>query len=81
MKTFVNIDGLNLYFGAVKRTPYKVLDLSKLCQLLLLHHQIQQINSYTAKVKARPGDPGQPVRQQTHTPSFTTETRFLKRSF
>ncbi len=72
MKTFVYIDGLNFYYGAVKRTPYKWLDLSKLCQLLLPHHQIQQIKYYTAKVKARPGDPGQPVRQQTYLRALRT---------
>jgi uncharacterized LabA/DUF88 family protein len=72
MKTIVYVDGLNLYYGAVKGTPYKWLDLSKLCQLLLPQHQIQQIKYYTAKVKARPGDLGQPVRQQTYLRALRT---------
>lgn len=66
MKTSVYIDGFNLYYGAVKDTPYKWLDLNKLCQLLLPRHQIQRIKYFTARVSARPGDPSQPVRQQTY---------------
>jgi uncharacterized LabA/DUF88 family protein len=72
MNTNIYIDGLNLYYGAVKGTPYKWLDLNKLCQLLLPHYQIQQIKYYTARVSARPGDPGQPVRQQTYLRALST---------
>src|SRR6266568_4079084 len=35
MKTFVYVDGFNLYHGAVHRTPAKSLDIRKLCELLL----------------------------------------------
>ena len=31
MKTNIYIDGFNLYYGCVKDTPYKWLDLAKLC--------------------------------------------------
>lgn len=43
MKTYVYIDAFNLYFGCVKGTPYKWLDLSKLCAILLPQHQIEGI--------------------------------------
>lgn len=66
MNTYVYIDGFNLYYGAVKGSPYKWLDLSKLCQFLLPRHRFQQIKYYTARVSARPGDPGKPTRQQTY---------------
>jgi uncharacterized LabA/DUF88 family protein len=72
MKTNVYIDGFNLYYGAVKGTPYKWLDLSKLCHFLLPNHQIQRIKYFTARVSARPGDPGQPVRQQTYLRALAT---------
>lgn len=65
MKTVVYIDGFNLYYGAVKGTLYKWLNVQTLCQLLLPNHNIVKIKYYTARVSARPGDPGQPVRQQT----------------
>ena len=35
MRTSIYIDGFNLYYGAVKDTPYKWLNLDTLCRLLL----------------------------------------------
>lgn len=65
MDTIVYVDGFNLYYGAVRNTPYKWLNIQTLCQLLLPQHNVVKIKYYTAKVSARPGDPGHPVRQQT----------------
>ena len=64
MKTYVYIDAFNLYFGCCKGTPFKWLDLGKLCQFLLPKNQIEKIKYFTAKVQARPSDPDQPRRQQ-----------------
>ena len=64
METFVYVDGFNLYYGAVKGTPYKWLDIFKLCQLLLPKNKIIKIKYFTALVTARPSDPDQPNRQQ-----------------
>lgn len=63
MKTIVYIDGFNLYYGAVKGTPYKWLDVLALCKFLLPKNQIVQIKYFTALVSARPHDPDQPNRQ------------------
>jgi hypothetical protein len=60
----VYIDGFNLYYGAVKGSPYKWLDLNALCHRMLPHDAIQSIEYFTAIVSARPGDPDLPVRQQ-----------------
>jgi len=65
MKTNIYIDGFNLYFGCVKDTPYKWLDVAKMCRLLLPKDNIQRIKYFTAKVKPRPNDPSQPIRQAT----------------
>lgn len=65
MKTVVYVDGFNLYYGALKGTPFKWLNIWQLCQYLLPQHQIVKIKYYTARVSGRPNDPGQPVRQQT----------------
>jgi hypothetical protein len=62
----VYIDGFNLYYGALKRTPYKWLDVSKSCQALLPKDTIQSIKFFTANVSARPHDPHLPVRQQIY---------------
>lgn len=72
MNTIVYIDGFNLYYGAVKGTPYKWLDLQALCQVLLPQHNLVKIKYYTAKVSARTNDPGQPVRQQTYLRALAT---------
>ena len=64
MKTIVYIDGFNLYYGAVKGTPYKWLNVMTLCRLLLPKNQITQIKYFTALVTARPNDPDQANRQQ-----------------
>ena len=66
MITIVYVDGFNLYYGALRRTPHRWLDIDKLCTLLLPKNQIAQIKYFTALVSARPSDPDQPVRQQTY---------------
>jgi len=66
MRTYVYIDGFNLYYGAVKGTPYKWLDLKAACsQLLQPHHQILAIKYFTAQVHGQ-FDANQPLRQQTY---------------
>lgn len=72
MKTIVYVDGFNLYYGAVKGTPYKWLNLSKMCQLLLPKNQITGIKYFSAPVTARPSDPDQPNRQQLYLRALRT---------
>lgn len=54
MITNVYIDGFNLYYGCLKRSPYKWLDLGSLCSQLLPQNDIKRIRYFTARVKARP---------------------------
>jgi len=64
-KTNVYIDGFNLYFGCLRNTPYKWLNLAEFCrQSLPPHFQIHRIRYFTALVQSRT-DPQQIVRQQT----------------
>jgi len=72
MRTYVYVDGFNLYYGAVKGTPYKWLNILQLCQLLLPKNQILKIKYFTALVTARPGDPDQPNRQQIYLRALRT---------
>jgi NYN domain len=65
MKTNVYVDGFNLYYGAVKDTPYKWLDLHKLCTLIFPKNQIHRIRYFTALVKNTSADPTKSQRQQT----------------
>ncbi len=64
--TNVYIDGFNLFYGALRKTPYRWLDVEKMCQLLLPNNTIGEIKYFTAKVSARPDDPEQPLRQQLY---------------
>jgi len=71
-KTIVYIDGFNLHYGALRGTPYKWLDLQKLCQLLLPRNQVVKIKYFTARVKAIPDDPDAPTRQQVYLRALAT---------
>lgn len=53
-RTNVYIDGFNLFYGALKGSPYKWLDLEALCHQLLPKDSIHRIRYFTAKVSARP---------------------------
>lgn len=68
----VYIDGFNLYYGAVKGTRYKWVDLAALCRRLLPKDQIVEIRYFTALITARPNNPHQAVRQQTYLRALNT---------
>ena len=63
MDTYVYVDGFNLYYGAVRNTPYKWLDLKALCERIFPKNNIIKIKYFTAPVQASPNDPGKPQRQ------------------
>lgn len=71
-RTNVYIDGFNLFYGALKGSRYKWLDLEALCHHLLPKDTIHRVRYFTAKVTARPGDPRLPVRQQTYLRALAT---------
>ncbi|MCK9391533.1 MAG: NYN domain-containing protein [Syntrophales bacterium] len=65
-RTYVYIDGFNLYYRALKGTPYKWLDLKTLFfHLLAPHNDIKAIKYFTAIVSGKI-DPNQPIRQKTY---------------
>lgn len=72
MKTNVYIDGFNLYYGCLKKTSYRWLNVAELCRLMLPKDTIHRIKYFTARVSARPRDPDQPVRQQTYLRALET---------
>jgi hypothetical protein len=63
--TNVYVDGFNLYY-AIRRTPYRWLDLGALFAQLLPQHDIQRIRYFTARIKPRPTDPHGPNRQEAY---------------
>jgi 6-hydroxy-3-succinoylpyridine 3-monooxygenase len=58
MKTIVYVDGLNLYYAALRGTPYKWLDLYALFRDKVLEAgtEVEQIRYYTAPVKGSSSD-------------------------
>jgi Protein of unknown function DUF88. len=65
-RTIVYVDGFNLYYGALKRTPYKWLDLAALFGRVFPKNEIHRIRYFTARVENRPPDFQQPERQAAY---------------
>ena len=70
--TNVYIDGFNLYYGCLKGTPYRWLDLAEMSRRLLPRHEIHRVRYFTARVQARPGDLDAPVRQDLYLRALST---------
>ena len=67
MRTFIYVDGFNLYYRALRGTPCKWLDLHTLFEhVLQSHHDILTIKYFTAKVRGTPKDPSKPQRQEAY---------------
>ena len=67
MRTYVYVDGFNLYYGALKGTAWKWLDLVALFQIVLRqHHDILKVKYFTARVSGAPTDESQPLRQNVY---------------
>lgn len=79
MKTIVYIDGFNLYYGSLKDTKNKWLDLSALfTKILKPHHEIVCIKYFTANVVAREGNNGSAIRQQAYIQALEASTPRVK---
>lgn len=72
MKTNVYVDGFNLYYRALKDTPFRWLDLRKLSEMLFPQDTIYRINYFTALLDARPNNPAQPRRQLVYLRALAT---------
>ena len=70
--TNVYVDGFNLYYRALKDTPYRWLDLRKMAQALFPRDEIHKVCYFTARLDARPGNPGQPRRQLVYLRALST---------
>jgi hypothetical protein len=72
VKTYIYVDGFNLYYGAIKNTPYKWLDIPTMCSYLLPNNEIVNIKYFTARVTPRRHDPGQQRRQELYLRALAT---------
>jgi hypothetical protein len=72
LRTYVYVDGFNLYYRALKNTRFKWLNLEILVKDLLdPENEISCIRYFTAPVSGKL-DPAQPVRQQTYLQALKT---------
>jgi hypothetical protein len=68
----IYVDGFNLYYGALKNTPYKWLDLDALFRTILPGNRIKHIRYFSARVSGRAGNPQAPSRQATYLRALRT---------
>lgn len=72
-RTIVYVDGFNLYYGCLKDTAERWLDVGALCERMLsADAEIVGIKYFTARVKVRPGNPHAGQRQQTYFRALAT---------
>jgi len=76
VRTHLYIDGFNLYYGCLKGSFLKWLDPVRMAALLLPGHTITATHYFSANVSGPPGDPDQPIRQQTYLRALRTLPNF-----
>ncbi len=76
MITNIYIDGFNLYYRALKDTPFRWLDLRKLAETLFPRDTIDRVCYFTARLDARPNNPGQAQRQLIYLRALATLSGF-----
>ena len=76
MNTNLYIDGFNLYYRALKDTPFRWLDLRKLGETLFPQDSICRVCYFTALLDARPDNPNQPRRQLVYLRALATLPSF-----
>ena len=69
----VYIDGFNLYYGCLKGTLYRWLDLASFSRALVPNrYVVKEIKYYTARVVPRPHDAGATTRQDCYLRAIAT---------
>ncbi len=72
MKTICYIDGFNFYYGCIKGTPYRWLNLFRFAQAMLPKNEVVRVKYFTAMVKPSSSDSIKQVRQQTYLRALAT---------
>ena len=71
-RTNVYVDAFNLYYGCLRKTPHRWLNLAELCAKILPKNEIHRIRYFTALVTPRPTDPQQRNRQEIYIRALRT---------
>ena len=77
MTTNFYVDAFNLYYGSLKGTPDRWLDLEALFRAVFPKNEINRIRYFTAIVESRPSDLRRPAHQRTYlrAPTFFKQLR------
>jgi uncharacterized LabA/DUF88 family protein len=72
LRSNIYVDGFNLYYGALKHTRYKWLNIADLCRHVLPGISIHRIRYFTALVKSNPSNPQARQRQEFYIRALET---------
>ena len=72
VRSNIYVDGFNLYYGAVKHTAFKWLDIAAMCRQVLPGITINRIRYFTALVKSNPSNPQTRLRQDFYIRALET---------
>jgi hypothetical protein len=79
VKTNFYVDAFNLYYGALKGTPYKWLDLASLFGRVFPRNETHRIRYFTARVDRRPPHFQQHQQQQAYLRALATTPNLPRR--
>ena len=68
----VYVDGFNLYYGCLKDTDFRWLDIGALCRKLVPRNRINRIRYFTSRISARPEAPDGPAHQDAYLRALAT---------
>ena len=71
-RTYVYVDGFNFYYGCIKGTPYRWLNLLSFARAMLPKNDVVRVKYFTAIVTPSAGDPLKSVRQLTYLRALAT---------
>ena len=74
-RTIVYIDGFNLYYGCLKGTSYRWLDVCAFADRLLPRNHVIAVKYFTARVSDTTDDPQQSTRQDTYLRALQAQPR------
>lgn len=72
VRTYVYVDGFNLYYGCLKNTPYRWLNLDALSRRIYRRNDIRRIRYFTAHITPRPHKPQELANQLTYIRALET---------
>lgn len=79
MDAIAYIDGFNLYYGALKGSPFRWFDIEAFARALTpAKYQLVKVRYFTARVKPRPANPSAHTDQQAYLKAITAFCPLLK---